>query len=117
MDPRIGSLTCASMERLGLNHHIFDYDPFRTEGIDDFAEFDGLKTVLLFPETGCTLTKGGQYFVKTLQLLNPDLQINTPKEPGSENLIAVSEVSAPDKHSGEVGIDKAFEYLKKLKTE
>ncbi len=82
----------------------FDYDPLRTEGVDAFAGFDGLKTVLLFPETGYTLTKGGQYFVKTLQLLNPELQINAPEEPGTENLIAASDVSAPDVTDEEVDV-------------
>ncbi len=74
----------------------FEYFSSSNDGIEDLANLESLKTVLIFPETGYELLAGGEIFMKTLQYLDPDLQVNAPGEAGAENLIPVSEVETPN---------------------
>lgn len=74
----------------------FDYFLSSNDGVEDLASLKNLQTVLIFPETGYELTTGGEVFIKTLQYLNPDLQINVPGEPGAEKRIPVSDVKTPN---------------------
>lgn len=74
----------------------FEYFSSSNDGIEDLANLESLKTVLIFPETGYELSAGGEIFMKTLQYLDPDLQVNAPGEAGAENLIPVSEVETPN---------------------
>lgn len=74
----------------------FEYFTSSNDGIEDLANLENLKTLLIFPETGYELSAGGEIFMKTLQYLDPDLQVNAPGEAGAENLIPVSEVETPN---------------------
>ena len=74
----------------------FDYFSSSDDGITDLANLDNLKTMLILPDTGYELTNGGQTFIKSMQYIKPNLQINAPGKAGTDNLVAVTEVATPD---------------------
>jgi hypothetical protein len=86
----------AESDEVASTAKLFDYYEYSAEGVEGLVNLENLKTVLIFPETGYELTSGGQVFMKTLQYLNPGLQVNAPGEAGTENLIAVLDVETPD---------------------
>ncbi|MGX8773527.1 MAG: hypothetical protein ACSW8G_00560 [Bacillota bacterium] len=76
----------------------FDYYSYgsSSSGIEDLARLESLKTLLILPDTGYELTTGGQSFIKSLQYLTPELQVNPPGEAGSEKVVAVTDIKTPD---------------------
>ena len=74
----------------------FDYYSSSNDGIEDLAALKNLKTMLILPDTGYELTTGGQYFIKSLQYLNPEIQVNAPGTAGTDNLVPVADIETPD---------------------
>ena len=75
---------------------IFDYFASSYDGVEDIGKLDNLKTMLIFPDTGYKLNSGGEAFIKSVQYLKPDVQINAPGEAGTENLVAITDVKTPN---------------------
>ena len=74
----------------------FDYFASSDDGVWDLGDMDNLKTLLIYPDTGYELTAGGQTFIKKVQYLNPDLQVNAPGAAGTEDMVAISKIETPD---------------------
>lgn len=74
----------------------FDYFASSDDGVWNLGDMENLKTMLIFPETGYELTSGGQTFIKKVQYLKPDLQVNAPGAAGTDNMVAVTAVETPD---------------------
>lgn len=65
--------------------------------VEEFASLKNLKTLLIYPDTGYELDPSGELFIKTLQYVNDNIQVNKPGEAysgGSE--IPVKEIETPN---------------------
>ena len=84
--------TGEAAEEEAVNLTEFDYYTYTARGLENFANMKSLKTLLIYPETGYSMTPGGESFIKAMQLIKPDLQVNPPGTPGTEELVAVTDV-------------------------
>ena len=74
----------------------FDYYTRDDDGVWELGNMKNLQSLLIYPDTGYELTTGGETFIKKVQYLNPDLQINAPGSAGTDNLVAVTAVETPN---------------------
>ena len=89
--------TAAEGEEAAVSPILFSYYSSSDSDLLSFRGMDNLKTLLIYPDTGYTMEADGEKFIKELQLIKPDLQVNPPGEAYTgDNLVAVTEIKTPN---------------------
>ena len=89
--------TSASEEEPAVSPIEFNYLNASYTDLLSFKDMKKLKTLLIYPETGYTLSADGERFIKQLQFIRPDLQVNPPNEVyDGENLISIGDIKTPN---------------------
>jgi len=89
--------TSAEGEAPAADPIIFNYFNASSTDLLSFKDMKKLTTLLIYPETGYTLGADGERFIKLLQFIRPDLQINAPGEAfDGESLISIGDIKTPN---------------------